>query len=96
MHGDAANGIAATEASGVTWEADEIANHWMATLAANMNHEVPTPLNAIVGFADIFKQELYGPLGDKYRAAAADIQTGAGHLLQLIDDIIDPLQGRGG
>ena len=85
----AANGIAATEASGVTWEADEIANHWMATLAANMNHEVRTPLNAIVGFADIFKQELYGPLGDKYRAAAADIQTGAGHLLQLIDDIID-------
>lgn len=83
------NGVAAAEGSSVMDQADEIANHWMATFAANMSHEVRTPLNAIVGFADILKQELYGPLGEKYRAAAADIQTGASHLLQLIDDIVD-------
>ena len=69
--------------------ADEIVNHWMEAFAANMNHEVRTPLNAIVGFADILRQELYGPLGEKYRATAADLQTGASHLLQLIDDIVD-------
>ena len=83
------NGVAAAEGSTAMDQADEIANHWMATFAANMSHEVRTPLNAIVGFSDILKQELYGPLGEKYRAAAADIQTGAGHLLQLIDDIVD-------
>ena len=69
--------------------ADEIAHHWMETFAANMNHEVRTPLNAIVGFADILRQELYGPLGAKYRDTAADLQTGASHLLHLIDDIVD-------
>ena len=73
----------------VMGRADEIAHDWMSTFAANMSHEVRTPLNAIVGFADILEQELYGPLGEKYRAAAADIQTGASHLLRLIDDIVD-------
>lgn len=73
----------------VMGRADQIAHDWMATFAANMSHEVRTPLNAIVGFADIIGQELYGPLGEKYRAAAADIQTGASYLLRLIDDIVD-------
>ena len=83
------NGVAAAEGSAEEGRANAIASQWMASFAANMNHEVRTPLNAIVGFADILKQELYGPLGEKYRAAAADIQTGASHLLQLIDDIVD-------
>lgn len=85
----ATNRAGPAEGAAVIDQADEIASHWMASFAANMNHEVRTPLNAIVGFADILKQELYGPLGEKYRATAADIQTGAGHLLQLIDDIVD-------
>ena len=83
------DGATAGGESSVMGQADEIANHWMATFAANMNHEVRTPLNAIVGFSDILRQELYGPLDEKYRAAATDIQTGANHLLQLIDDIVD-------
>ena len=41
------NGVAAAEGSSVMDQADEIANHWMATFAANMSHEVRTPLNAI-------------------------------------------------
>lgn len=56
---------------------------------AGMAHEVRSPLNAIVGFAQIIEQELYGPLGDdRYKEYARNIQTSGQHILSVTDDYL--------
>lgn len=57
---------------------------------ATMNHEFRTPLNAIIGFAEILDSRLFGELGSpKYAEYAKDIGDSGRHLLNLIDDVID-------
>ncbi len=57
---------------------------------ASINHELRTPLNAILGFADLLKDEKFGPLGgERYREAAVFIRDGAGHMLRLVNDLLN-------
>ena len=68
----------------------EDANRSKSEFLANMSHEFRTPLNAINGFSEIMKSELYGPLGDpKYKEYIADILSSGQHLLELVDDVLD-------
>ncbi|MEO0981124.1 MAG: PAS domain-containing sensor histidine kinase [Pseudomonadota bacterium] len=61
-----------------------------SSFLANMSHELRTPLNAINGFSEILANELFGPLGDKrYEEYARDIHAAGGHLLDMINDILD-------
>lgn len=56
---------------------------------ANMSHELRTPLNAILGFSDIMRTEMMGPLSPRYRSYACDIHSSADHLLRLINELLD-------
>ncbi|MBP7063983.1 PAS domain S-box protein [Ferrovibrio sp.] len=57
---------------------------------ANMSHELRTPLNGIIGFAEMIALEINGPLGHgKYREYGNLIVESAGHLLSLVNDILD-------
>jgi cell cycle sensor histidine kinase DivJ len=56
---------------------------------ANMSHELRTPLNAVIGFSDIMRQRLFGPMPDKYAEYAQLIHESGGHLLDLISDVLD-------
>lgn len=57
---------------------------------ASISHELRTPLNAIIGFSDMLKNEVFGKIGDKrYKEYAGDINLSGGHLLNLINDILD-------
>lgn len=56
---------------------------------ANMSHELRTPLNAVIGFADIMRQKLFGPLPERYAGYADAIHQAGGHLLDLINDVLD-------
>jgi cell cycle sensor histidine kinase DivJ len=56
---------------------------------ANMSHELRTPLNAVLGFSDMMRQGLFGPLTPKYAEYAASIHEAGGHLLDLINDVLD-------
>jgi PAS domain S-box-containing protein len=56
---------------------------------ANMSHELRTPLNSIMGFAEMMVDERFGAMPPKYAEFSALILKSAGHLLQLINDILD-------
>ncbi|WP_428410055.1 PAS domain-containing sensor histidine kinase [Hyphococcus sp.] len=59
-------------------------------LLADLGHELKTPLNAILGFADAMKEESFGPLGhDKYREYVRDIKSSGAHLADLIASLLD-------
>ena len=57
---------------------------------ASMSHELRTPLNAILGFTEVFRVQLFGPLGHpKYLEYAGDVHKSGVHLLELINDVLD-------
>ncbi|MCH9011753.1 MAG: HAMP domain-containing histidine kinase [Proteobacteria bacterium] len=71
-------------------ELAETASRTKSRFLATMSHELRTPLNAIIGFSEIMLSELYGPLeNERYREYNKDIHESAGHLLALINDILE-------
>lgn len=61
-----------------------------ADLLADLSHEMRTPLNAVIGFADAMREETFGPLGHaKYGEYAEHIRASGGHLLDLVSSILD-------
>jgi len=67
----------------------EVASQHKSDFLANMSHELRTPLNAIVGFSQVLKQKLFGPVNEKQDEYLDDILSSADHLLALINDILD-------
>jgi signal transduction histidine kinase len=55
-----------------------------------MSHELRTPLNAIIGFSEAIEREMLGEIAERrYIGYAHDIRASGGHLLRLINDILD-------
>ena len=68
----------------------EAASAAKSTFLANMSHELRTPLNAIIGFSEIMAGELFGKLGvPAYVQYARDIRQSGGHLLAIINSVLD-------
>jgi signal transduction histidine kinase len=66
-----------------------IANQHKSEFLANMSHELRTPLNAVIGFSQMLKREVFGKLNEKQMEYVDDIYTSGGHLLSLINEILD-------
>jgi signal transduction histidine kinase len=57
---------------------------------ARVSHEIRTPLNAIIGFSEVMMEEQFGPIAnERYRDYLKDIHASGGHLLSLINDLLD-------
>jgi signal transduction histidine kinase/DNA-binding NarL/FixJ family response regulator len=56
---------------------------------ATMNHELRTPLHAVMLYAQSLQTQRPGPLNDRQRRAVGGILESAGHLLLLINDFLD-------
>ncbi len=68
----------------------EEANLAKSRFLASMSHELRTPLNAILGFSEVMKSSLLGPIENaSYRDYINDIHTSGQHLLNLINEILD-------
>ncbi|HEX6441051.1 MAG TPA: ATP-binding protein [Stellaceae bacterium] len=81
---------AAFEALRIAKEKAEAASRVKSGFLATMSHELRTPLNAIIGFSDMMRHEVMGPLGnEQYRNYAADIHDSGTHLLEIINDFLD-------
>lgn len=68
----------------------EQADRTKMAFLASMSHEVRTPLNAIIGFAEILRLELHGEVkGEKNKEYLDIIRTSGEHLLTVINDILN-------
>ena len=77
-------------------EAEE-ANRAKSAFLAAMSHELKTPLNAVIGFSEIIKDEVFGSVGQTtYRDYAADIHASGTKLLGIINDVLDVSRLEGG
>lgn len=57
---------------------------------AKISHEIRTPLNAIIGFSEVMMDERFGPVGnDRYKQYLKDIHSSGGHLISLLNDLLD-------
>lgn len=63
---------------------------------SNMNHELRTPMNAILGFSELIMQKAFGGAIDKYAEYAEIIHQSGRNLLRLIDDMLDLAKIEGG
>jgi signal transduction histidine kinase len=67
----------------------EVASEHKSDFLANMSHELRTPLNAIIGFSQVLRQRLFGPINEKQEEYLDDILSSGNHLLSLINDVLD-------
>lgn len=67
-------------------QAADAANLAKSQFLASMSHEIRTPMTAILGYADLLREETDAP---RCREAAGIIQRNGEHLLSLINDILD-------
>ena len=71
----------------VAKDAAETANHAKDQFLANISHELRTPLNGILGYAQILRRD--AAMTERQLASLGVIEQSGGHLLMLINDILD-------
>lgn len=67
----------------------ERANQLKSEFLANMSHGLRTPLNVIIGFSELMRDEVPGKLNKEQRQCLDDIQGSGQHLLNLINEVLD-------
>ncbi len=68
-------------------------NHTRMKFLAQMSHEFRTPLNTVLGYAELMQR---GSARVSVQEGAAAIKNSSRHLLGMIDDILDHVRGESG
>ena len=56
---------------------------------STMSHELRTPMNSVIGYADMLSGEFFGDLNEKQQGYVAAILSSGGHLLRLLDNLLE-------
>ncbi|MBL4691904.1 MAG: EAL domain-containing protein [Magnetovibrio sp.] len=60
------------------------------SILSTLSHEMRTPLNNIIGFADMMSSEILGPMGQpQYRDYAEDIRRSGQSILDLMNELLE-------
>jgi signal transduction histidine kinase len=70
-------------------ERAEAANEAKSAFLATMSHELRTPLTAILGYEELLRDGVSGPVTDRQQEHLSRIKLSAQHLLTLIDGILE-------
>lgn len=75
----------------------EAANRAKGRFLANMSHEFRTPLNAILGFAEIMRDpDMHPEDAQQTREFSEDILRAGQHMLTMVDNILELTRAEGG
>jgi two-component system cell cycle sensor histidine kinase PleC len=75
----------------------EAASQSKTAFLAHLSHDIRTPLNHIIGFAELMRHETYGPLGDdRYAEYVDSIRTSGERLLTFFASTLDLAELEGG
>ncbi|AFZ37782.1 response regulator receiver sensor signal transduction histidine kinase [Stanieria cyanosphaera PCC 7437] len=67
----------------------QIAEATKQEFISHLNHELRNPIAAILGFARMLKEEIYGSLNAKQMQYISGIASTGEHLLELVNDYLD-------
>ncbi len=68
----------------------EAANNAIEALLETLSHDLRTPLNTILGFAELMDSAILGPVGNpQYREYVADICREGRSMLDILNDVLD-------
>ncbi|MDP9169243.1 MAG: ATP-binding protein, partial [Acidobacteriota bacterium] len=70
-------------------KAADLANEAKGRFLASMSHELRTPLNAVIGYSEMLEEEAVDRGATDFVPDLQKIRRAAGHLLQLIDNVLD-------
>ena len=70
-------------------EALQAADQLKSEFISNVSYELRTPLNTIIGFAEILANQYFGPLNERQLEYSQGILDSSHQLLILINDILD-------
>jgi PAS domain S-box-containing protein len=70
-------------------EALEASNRAKTEFLSRMSHELRTPLNAVIGFAQLLRIDSARPSAAQHLERISHIENAAGHLLALVNDVLD-------
>lgn len=68
----------------------EVSKHSKSEFLAYICQAMRSPMNKMLGYAQVMKDQIYGPIENKkYRQYAQDIYTGCNHVIAQLDDVLE-------
>lgn len=87
---DATREMQANEKLRIETERADKANRAKSEFLASMSHDLRTPLNSILGFAEMMREKVHGSMGNTKYAEYVDLIHQSGErLANLVNDILD-------
>ncbi len=86
---DVTDSVRVEQALRVRNEALETADRLKSEFISNVSYELRTPLNTIIGFAEILSNQYFGKLSERQLDYCRGIMASSERLLTIINDILD-------